>query len=354
MSSVRVRTRRLATLAVAALTVSTLAACGGGDGDDTTESGGKTTLTVVSYGGGYQEAQAEALFEPFEKANPDITIVQDSPTDVSKLQAMVEAGKPQWDVALVANDFGNESQSEWLEPIDYSVVDKDAILPGYAGANRVGADVEGTVVAYRTDKVDTAPESWADFFDTEAFPGKRAMNKYAAGGILEGALLADGVAPEELYPLDVDRALAKLDTIKDDIVWWETAAQSQQLLESGEAALGLVWIGRATDAAKTAPVEIDWNTWTSQDAYWVVPKGTDAQEAAMEFIAFATSKEPQEKLASLLPYGVVNAEAATSSKVAADPNRPSNHLDTQVRMDDEWWAENVQDVNDEFNEWLLG
>jgi putative spermidine/putrescine transport system substrate-binding protein len=351
MKSVPLRTRRLAMLAIAALTTSTLAACGGGAGDG---DGDKTTLTIVSYGGGYQEAQAKALFEPFMKANPDIEIVQDSPTDVAKLTAMVEAGDPQWDVALVANDFGNDSQSEWLEPIDYSVVDKGALLDGYAGKYRAGADVEGTVVAYREDALDSAPKTWADFFDTEAFPGKRAMNKYAAGGILEAALLADGVAPSDLYPLDVDRALAKLDTIKDDIIWWETAAQSQQLLESGEAALGLVWIGRATDAAKTAPVAINWNTWTSQDAYWVVPKGTDNKEAAMEFVAFATSHKPQVSLAGLLPYGAVNAAAAKSSDVAADPNRPSNHLETQVRMDDEWWAENMQDVNDQFTEWLLG
>jgi putative spermidine/putrescine transport system substrate-binding protein len=280
--------------------------------------------------------------------------VQDSPTDVAKLQAMVEAGKPQWDVALVANDFGNESQGEWLTPIDYSVVDKSSILEGYTDTYRVAADIEGTVVAHREDKIDAAPKTWADFFDTEAFPGKRALNKYAAGGILEAALLADGVAPDDLYPLDVDRALAKLDTIKDDIVWWETAAQSQQLLESGEAALGLVWIGRATDAAKTAPVAINWDTWLSQDAYWVVPKGTDSEEAAMEFIAFATSKKPQEELAGLLPYGVVNVEAADEESVAADPNRPSNHLDTQIRMDDAWWADNLQDVSDQFNEWLLG
>lgn len=346
------RPRRLASLAVATLAVTGLAACGG---DSDADSGsGDSELTVVSYGGGYQEAQAQAFIEPFDEANDDITVVQDSPTDVSKLQAMVEAGNPQWDVALVANDFGNDSQKEWLTPIDYSVVDKDAILEGYADTYRVAADIEGTVVAYREDKLDAAPETWADFFDTEKFPGKRAVNKYAAGGILEAALLADGVSPEELYPLDVDRALAKLDTIKDDIIWWETAAQSQQLLESGEAALGFVWIGRAVDAAKTAPVKINWNTWTSQDAYWVVPKGSDAEEAAMEFIAFATSKEPQEELATLLPYGVVNVEAAESEAVAADPNRPSNHLDTQVRMDDQWWADNIDDVSDQFNEWLLG
>lgn len=353
MELFRHRARALSAAVGGAVIAALLAACGGGgSGEDSGEAGSE--LAVVSYGGGYQDAQAEALFDPFVEANADISLIQDSPTDVSKLQAMVEAGDPQWDVVLVANDFGNDSQSEWLTPIDYSVVDKDAILDGYAGTYRVGADIEGTVVAYNSEKVSPAPQTWEDFFDTEAFPGKRALNKYAAGGILEAALLADGVSQADLYPLDVDRALAKLDTIKDDIIWWETAAQSQQLLESGEATFGLVWIGRAVDAAKTSPIEINWDTWLSQDAYWVVPKGARNVEAAMEFIAFATSREPQEELAQLLPYGVVNAEAAESVDVSEDPNRPSNHLETQIRMDDSWWADNLQAVSEQFDEWLLG
>ena len=342
------RRRTLSVVAAAVLPLMALAACGGGDSDDAT-----TTLTVASYGGPYQEAQAEAFFEPYMQANPDVKLVHDSPSDNAKLRAMVEAGKPQWDVVLLANDFGNESQGEWLEKIDYDVVDKGALLDGYAGTYRVGADVEGTVVAYREDKLDAAPSTWADFFDTKKFPGKRAVNKFAAGGILEAALLADGVAQDDLYPLDVDRALDKIDTIKKDIVWWDTAAQSQQLLESGEVTMGLVWVGRAADAGKTSPVKIEWQTWLSQDAYWMVPKGSPNAEEAMKLIAFMTTKDPQVDFTQLIDYGATNREAAEDETVRANPNRPSNHLDTQVPMDDEWWAENLEDVMETFNAWVL-
>lgn len=266
---------------------------------------------------------------------------------------MVEANRPSWDVVLLANDFGNESQGKWLEPIDYSIIDKDKIVPGYAGEFRVGADIEGTVIAYRKDKYSEVPTTWGDFFDLEKFPGKRAANKFAGGGILEIALLADDVAPADLYPLDVDRALRKLDTIKNDIIWWSTSAESQQLLESGEASIAMVWVGRADAAGKVAPVDVNWNTWLSQDAFFVVPKGTKMKKEAMMFIDYATSEEAQTKFAQLQVYGPTNVTAANNPEVRTNPNRPTNHLDTQVKTNDDWYAEYLPSVNRKFNSWLV-
>lgn len=316
------------------------------------KSGGGNALTVVSYGGSYQRAQATAMFEPYERLHPGLTIFQDSPSANAKLRVMVENGNPTWDVVLLANDFGNDAQAQWLEPIDYSVVDENALLPGYAGKYRVGADVEGTVMTVRTDR-GAAPNSLAEFFDTAKFPGKRALNKFAAGGILEAALLADGVTQDELYPLDVDRALRKLSTIRDSIVWWDTAAQSQQLIASGEAAMGLLWVGRATEAAKTAPVKLNWQSWISQDAYWMVPKGSPNKDAAMKLIQFMTSYQPQKQFSLLTGYGPVNREAADDPEVRANPDIPSNHISTRVTMNDAWWAANLDQVQGEFQAWLL-
>jgi putative spermidine/putrescine transport system substrate-binding protein len=343
----RVSQSKLVGAVTAALAVVVLAACGSSAGD------GKTTLTVVSYGGPYQEAQAKAFFKPYMKAHPDVKIVQDGPSDNAKLRAMVESGKPQWDVVLLANDFGNASQGKWLEKIDYGVVDRSNLIKGYDGEYRAGADVEGTVMAYRSDKVDGQPTTWADFFDTKKFPGKRAINKYAAGGVLEAALLADGVKQEDLYPLDVKRALAKLDTIKKDIVWWDTAAQSQQLLESGEVSMGLVWVGRAADAAEKSAVKINWDAWLSQDAYWMVPKGSPNAKEAMKLIAYMVTKDPQVDFTQLTDYGSVNPTAAEEQSVKANPDRPSNHLATRTTMDDEWWSKNLEGVTKKFNDWVL-
>ncbi|WP_334174239.1 ABC transporter substrate-binding protein [Pseudoxanthobacter sp.] len=313
-----------------------------------------TVLTVASYGGAYQEAQARAMFDRLPKVYPGLTVRQDSPSSDAKIIAMAESGHVTWDIVAVGDNFGHEAQAQWLEPIDYTIIDRDVFLPGYAGDYRLGADVEGTVIAYRTDKFSgKVPETFADFFDTKTFPGKRAVWKYASGGIFEAALIADGVAPDQLYPIDVERALKKLDTIRDDLIWWETGSQSEQFLTSGEAAMGLVWVGRAVQAAKSAPVAIGWGQWTTQSAYWVVPKGVPDKKAAMEALKVFTSAPAQAEFANLMPYGPTNKDAVALIDSPFKGNLPTDHLATRVVVDYVWWSKNEAAVNERFQEWLL-
>ncbi|QJU55678.1 ABC transporter substrate-binding protein [Herbiconiux sp. KACC 21604] len=344
-----IRRKLLGTIGAGVVAALALAGCASDGGGSTAA---PDALTVVSYGGAYQEAQSEAFFKPFA-ADTGITVTEDSPTDYAQLRTMVENGRPTWDLALVANDFGTAADADYLEPIDYSKIDKSALVEGAAQEYRVAADIEASVIAYRSDAFSTQPTTWADLFDTEKFPGKRIFNKLSSGGVLEAALLADGVAPDELYPLDVDRALKKLDTIKDDIIWWDTAAQSQQLLESGEGAIGLVWVGRAVDASKQTPITINWDTWLQVDAYWVIPKGAPGASAAQDLLAAALQTGPQLAFAELSDYGPVNAEAAKDPAVTANENRPTNHLDTRVSVDDDWWGANAEDVDKKFQAWLV-
>ena len=338
--------------AAIALALTACAGAGSPDGGGESPGGEGGSITVVSYGGPYQDAQSQAFFQPFS-SETGVEIIEDSPTDYAQLRTMVDGGRPTWDLVLVANDFGTPADADYLEPIDYDVIDADLLIEGAAQEYRVAADVEGSVIAYNSEALDAVPASWADLFDTEKFPGKRAFYKSVSGGVLEAALLADGVAPDDLYPLDVDRALAKLDTIKDDIIWWETSAQSQQLLASGEASMGLVWIGRAIDAGKEAPVEIAWDSWLQVDAYWVIPKGAPNAAGAQALLAFLLQEDPQIEFTKLSDYGPVNQSAADDPSVQENVNRPSNHLDTQVKVDDEWWGANRQTMDQRFQEWLL-
>lgn len=117
--------------------------------------------------------------------------------------------------------------------------------------------------------------------------------------------------------------------------------------------MGLVWVGRATAAAETAPVRINWDVWISQDAYWMVPKGSPNKEQAMKLIAFMTSYGPQKQFSLESGYGPVNAQAAANPEVRANPDVPSNHLATRVTMNDQWWSENLDTVQREFQSWLL-
>jgi putative spermidine/putrescine transport system substrate-binding protein len=311
-------------------------------------------LTVVSYGGDYQASQNKAYFVPFGKLNPNLTITQDSPESDAKLKAMVTAGHVTWDVAIVADNFGLDADSQWLEPIDYSIIDKNSFLPGYAGKYRVGADVEATVLAYRKDRFKgAAPSKLADFFDLKAFPGKRCAWKYAPSGIFEAALIADGVPADKLYPLDIPRAFKKLSTIKEQLVWWDTGAQSEQLLTSGEVDLGLVWSGRALHGAETAPIALTWNQWLTLSAYWVVPKGTKNKQLAMQAIKSFTSPQAQSELTKYLPYGPTNKNAVNTVDPKYKGNLPTDHFDNRIVINFEWWNENLKAVDPQFQQWLL-
>lgn len=313
-----------------------------------------STLTVVSYGGVYQEAQAKAYFEPYQKEHPEVTIRQESPTSNAKLKAMVDAGSVTWDIALVDDSFGLDADAAWLEPIDYSIINKDDYLPGYATKYRLGADVEATAITYRKDKIQgAAPNTFADFFDTKKFPGKRAIWKYSSGGVMEAALLADGVAPDHLYPLDIERALKKLDTIKSDIIWWETGAQSEQLITSGEATMGLLWLSRSIETAKNAPTAIGWGQWTTQNGFWVVPKGTKNKDSAMRALKSFTSPASQTEFSKLMPFGGTNKNATVPSDTQFKGNLPTEHLDGRVVIDVTWWNANEAAVDAKFQDWLL-
>jgi len=134
---------------------------------------------------------------------------------------MVESGNVTWDVVDVEYDFAlAAAKAGLLEPIDFAVVDKAQIDPRFVTDNAVGSFYYSFVLGYNKDVLKEEPKTWADLFDTTKFPGKRTFYKWSAPGVLEIALLADGVAPDKLYPLDLDRAFKKLDTIKGDIVWW--------------------------------------------------------------------------------------------------------------------------------------
>ena len=319
----------------------------GADGGGSVDKG----LVFTSYGGSFQRAQAQAWLKPYSKQTGS-KIRQDSPTDYAKLQDMVENDRVIWDVVDVGNDFGLESTGDLLEPLDYSVIDKDLILEGYASKYRVACMLYANVLAYNTERVEGTPNGWVDFFDTQKFPGKRGLHNVPSE-TLEVALLGDGVSPENLYPLDVDRALNKLDTIKGQIVWWESAAQSQQQIADGEVALISAWNGRVqTEINSGAPVEIQWNQNLQTADYLVVPKGTARRDEAMELIAYCVSGENNHRLSEYIEYAPVNRESIPKVDPQVAPQLPTAHRDVGVTYNAQWWDDNREAVTERFNEWV--
>lgn len=310
-------------------------------------------MVFTSWGGTTQDAQAEAWATPFTEATGN-AVMQDGPTDYGKLKAMVEAGGATWDVVDVEYDYALQACEEGLlEPLDFSVIDRESLDPRFVSDCAVGSFYFSFVLGYNPANFpDAQPASLADLFDTERFPGKRTFYQWAAPGVIEAALLADGVAPDQLYPLDLDRAFAKLDTIKDDIIWWSGGAQSQQLLASGEAPIGFFWNGRLTAIeAEGLDVGIVWDqNITAADAL-VVPKGAANKEAAMQFIAHATGAQAQADFASATGYAPINTGSADLMDPDLRATLPDMQTAQQVNADLAYWGEHRDDIAARWYEW---
>ena len=339
---------------VAAGMIFSLAGCGNTTSQESAD--GAKTLVVCTWGGELETALKKAA-EGFEKEN-NCTIQWQSAPDYSKVKSMVQSGDVQWDVMTCDADFvyrGNEQGL--LEPMDYKIISKDGIEDNCSEYG-VPAYTWASVISYNSDKYSetTAPQTWKDFWDTSRFPGARAFYKFPYQTI-EEALLADGVAIEDVYPCDIDRAFKSLDKIKDKVsTWWESGAQPAQILSSGQVDLAAGWAGRITSAKKEgAKVDIIMNEALVVTDQWVVPKGTKNKELAMKFLSYMTSAESGKIFSENITYGPANANAydlLDQSIVDTLPSAPK-FKDNVLVYNAEYWAEHYDEVNEKMQAWLL-
>lgn len=319
-------------------------------------------LTVVSWGGNYQDAQRKIYFEPFSKKAGKPVLEESWDGGIGVLAAKVKAGTPNWDVVQVeAEELALGCADGFYEKIDWSKLGgKDKFLPAAVDDCGVGAIVWSTALSYDANRLKEAPKSWADFWDVNKFPGKRGFRrgpKYA----LEFALMADGVPPADVYkmlatPEGIDRAFKKLDQLKPHIVWWESGAQPLQLLASGEVVMTTAYNGRISGINKTEGknFKVVWPGSLYAIDSWVILKDSPNKDQAMDFIAFASQPENQVKLPEYIAYGLPNKDAA--AKVPADlqkdlPTAPEN-LSGAVALDADFWIDNIEELNKRFNAWL--
>jgi len=316
-------------------------------------------LVVTDPGGEWQQAAAAAYYKLFEKETGTKLLYSARPSlAVGRLKAMVEAKNVEWDVTILSDYLmyraGKDGLIEALDPkaFDLANVIKSAVLP-YG----IGNDMYATVMAYNTKKwpAGQGPKTWADFWDVKKFPGRRCMAGIGYGP-LEFALLADGVALDKVYPLDVNRALKKMDEIKPHIkVWWTTGAQQAQLMSNDEVDLIQGWNGRFQSAIdQKAPFAIEW-TGVYQMEGWVGPKGAPNREAAIKFINFTLRPELQAEFAKHLPYGPVNRKALAlvpPDRARQLPTFEAN-LARMTAVDAQWVAENNDALQAKWTEWKV-
>lgn len=309
-------------------------------------------LTFVSWGGSTQAAQEKTWAKPFSQES-GIRVKQAGPTDYAAFKRMVEARDVIWDVVDVEPDFALRAGREGLlEPLDLKQVAQRSIDPRFVTIYAVGSFYFSFILGYNTTLVPDQPAGWSALFDTRKYPGKRALYKWSSPGVLEMALLADGVAPEQLYPLDLDRAFRKLDSIKPDIVWWGSGDESQQLLGAGATSLGMFWNGRVNALQQAgSPVGISWQQNLVTGDFLVIPRGAKNADAAKRFLGYATSARAQADFATQTGYAPVNLQSVALIPPHLADSLPSAHMDSQINLDFKYWSKNGEAIAERWYAW---
>ena len=318
-----------------------------------------SSLVITSWGGSYQDAQRKAYYEPFSKEF-GIKIIEDSPTSISKVMAMVKAKNITWDVvdagAYKLGDLGNRG---FLEELDYSIIDSRDVDPFFHSKYYMSTISWCELLGYRTDVFpgDKAPTSAVDFWDVKKFPGRRAMRDNPIYNI-PLALLADGVAKDQIYPLTeekIQRAFKKLDEIKPHVnVWWTQGAQPPQMLTDKEVVMATGWNGRISAVSKEgAPVAVVWDGAQMVSDAWFIPKGSKNKELAMLFIAWATFPEINWPLSQHIDYGPVNTKSLKFLDKQLLERMPLTYVDKMIKCDFNWWSTQYQDMLERWREWKL-
>ncbi len=341
------------------------------------------SMTVVSWGGAYQNSQQKAYSEPYaELTGASFTWDESSNEAVAKLRAMAEAGNITWDlVDVVASDAMRLCDEGLAEEVDFDSV-LAAAPDGTSATEDFGEMIVSecfipqiaysTTFGYRTDVAEwngATPDDICDVFDLEAFPGKRALEKRPINN-MEWALLCSGVEKADIYDmLETEegqaKAFAKLDEIKDSVVWWSAGAETPQLLADGEIVMGSTYNGRlfALIEEQKQPVAMMWDAQVYDLDGWIVPAGLpeDRKARVMHFLNFATDTQRLADQAKYISYGPARQSSAPlvgqHAELGIDmaphmPTNPENATNTFL-YNYEWWADYRDDLDAKFQAWLL-
>jgi putative spermidine/putrescine transport system substrate-binding protein len=337
-------------------------------------------MTIVSWGGAYSNSQLKAYHEPYSEKT-GVTIINDdsSAEAVAKLRAMNEAGNITWDVVDVVAADAIRLCDEGLA-LEIDADEQLAPAPDGTPASEDFGDllvsdcfipqiVYSTTFGYRTDLVgDTPPTDVCAVFDLDAYPGKRSLEKRPINN-MEWALICDGVAFDDVYDVlatseGQEQALAKLDTIKDSVVWWNAGADTPQLLADGEVVMGSTYNGRLFSVIEeqNQPVAMLWDAQVFDLDGWIIPAGLseERQQRALDYIYFATDTQRLADQAKYISYGPARASSAPLVGNHADlgiamaphmPTDPENAKRTFL-YNYEFWADYRDDIDAKFQAWL--
>lgn len=305
-------------------------------------------LTLVLAGGTYQEAQETAYIDDFA-AQPHIGIsTWSSDNELAGLRAQHETDTGTWDVIdMFASHALAACERGYLAPLPSDIEGDEFIASTKCS---VGHVVYSVAVGYLTEGND--PATAADFFNLDVFPGRRGL-KRSPQFTLEFALIADGVSPANVYTVlatdaGIERALAKLTTIRDQIVWWVAGAQAPQLLRDGEVTMTTAYSGRLSDLDNADTL---WDGQVIAASHWGVPANAPNMEQAWSFVRYATEAARNRALVDHISYGP--GRLSVASAVPPDvPTHPDNMTNAAVSSP-RFWADHGERINKRFTAWLI-
>lgn len=339
--------RKPALLAITTTTILALAtACGSDSGGSGSGDLDGQQLVFVNFGSDSLDAAQQAWLDPFSDET-GVRFATDSPSDPAKVKAMVDAGNTTWDVIDLDVASGAQGCGTLYEKRS-DEVDVSAIDPQFLSDDcGVPIMLQTLALVYNAEEFgDDPPTSITDFLDTDKYPGKRMTFNYATGG-LEGMLLADGVDPNSLYPLDLDRAAGVVDSLGSDLTLLPSLAAQSEALESGDFAMCWCYLGRiANSEERGAQVGVVWeNAFSGWDMLYAI-KDSKSPEAQQAFLNYVATPEAQAAFTEVLPYGPTTPTAKPELPEERAKWLLQNHLDeagTPTYQDTDWWLENADE-----------
>jgi len=315
-------------------------------------------INYVTAGGVYLENIKKAFLEPIGKKLGVEWGIETADND-TQVRVQVKSNAVTYDIVEFGAAQCARGAAEGLyEKLDFSVINKKDLAPGSFSDYYVGSTVFSIVVAWSKSKLgQNSPQSWADFWNVEKFPGTRSLRR-TARATLEAALMADGVAPDKLYPLDLDRAFKSLRKIKPAIkTWWLSGAESQQLVKDGGIDMIEAFNARMDSVISDgAPVAYTFNQGILDFGCWAIVKGSKHKELAMKILAEFVKPEYQAEMSKLSNYGAANTKILDTGIISPEaakslPTAPDN-LKRQVFTDAEWWAAHGAEAQERFDQFM--
>ncbi|WP_410013651.1 ABC transporter substrate-binding protein [Sodalis sp. C49] len=315
-------------------------------------------MTFASWGGAYQDGIRAAWMKPFTQET-GIEVIEDTNPVIARIKAMVDTHKVEWDVVTAGGaSLMQGAKSGLFEKITPDMVDESNVLPQARNDYGVPSEIFSTVIGYSTKAFPNGgPKTFSDFWDVKKFPGKRTLPD-KPDTVLEAALLADGVAPADVYktldtPAGMERALNKIRQIKPYVaMWWSSGAQPVQALGSGEVVMALGWNGRFQAGIDDGlPIAMAWDQSVAQVGYFMIVKDAPNKAQAVKFLNYIIRPEVQARFSQYVAYGPVTPKSIPlidKSRLGRLPSTPER-LANALFMNIDWWAAHSLAAGEAYN-----